>query len=344
MIFTNCSKESMEQQVQSDSLSTVSKNDNSYLFQPTVSPDSEAIKQRIQNFRGRLNNTETGGTDLRESNLTAKEAEWNIEANLNATYARADVSFSKLEKNKIEFDVPVSGGTIADADLLAAYKTAKDALANHYKQVNDKDKQVLAIDIELVKETANKAQYQQISYIAIVPPALLRAASCEVYGETDFWYWGQDQGRCCEGGGEGIDAADVLGQELNLRYPLPDTHLYFTNIERRDIDPDSFPNPDDDVLNDSHRDYLIFDCYLDDDCDCINPDDMNWYYCNIREIITDLKPSGKNFSHIDLYDESTLSGEGGRVLHIGLIFYGKSIQCPCNPCSPLVHPSTCGCC
>ena len=49
--------------------------------------------------------------------MTIDEAEWNIEANLNATYARADYPFTKLDRLENEFVVPVDNGTVDDAAM-----------------------------------------------------------------------------------------------------------------------------------------------------------------------------------------------------------------------------------
>lgn len=93
IIFASCSKNHTEHQLLGDSPEIGDNGHKPYLFQSNPSPDSDAIKERIQNFRQRLHAAQVGEIEFRESDLTASEAEWNIEATLNATYGSTFKNF-----------------------------------------------------------------------------------------------------------------------------------------------------------------------------------------------------------------------------------------------------------
>ncbi len=108
--------------------------------------------------------------------------------------------------------------------------------------------------------------------------------------------------------------------------------------------PFDLSNPND-VAYDGIKDYLVYTAtsYTLQQTECINPADMNWYYCNIYDIALQAAPTGKDFSFIDLFDDWIYGGfgYGYDYVHRGYLYYGRSIQCPCPPCPPNVPQSDC---
>lgn len=342
--MTNCSRNHLEKQIEVSSEIIVKSSSRSPLFYSQETSSSEDIRGRIQRFRDRLQSVKNREMNFRDNDLTPTEANWNLEATINASYAKADANFSKLSKAENELTIPITGGVINNDDLLTAYGTTKGFLANHYNSIASNYKQVLVIDINLEEETTEMARFKIITFIASAPPT---PTGDNVYGDTDYWYWGNEQGRC-DGSGEGVglDAADILAEDLNLRYPLPNNHLYFTSIEAIGIQAFDYPNYDDNNFGDFQRDYLLFMSNTSSEIlsatECISPEDMEWYYNNIYTITGQLKPAGKDFSHIELHD-NVLIGED-IIFHDGTIYYGISVQCECDPCSPNVPEEDCPSC
>lgn len=206
------------------------------------------------------------------------------------------------------------------------------------------------MDVNLESSTSTEATFQLTSFIATAPSVSSTSTSCDVYGPTDFWYWGYGAGKCCGlEGGVGLDAADILTQELNYRRPLPANHLYFVDIESVYLGalenmPFDLSNPDDDIF-DGIKDYLVYNAISNTlpQAECVNPTDMNWYYCNIYDIALQAAPTGKVFSFIDLFDDEIYNGfgYGYEYVHRGWIYYGTSVQCPCPPCPPIVPQNEC---
>lgn len=73
--------------------------ETSPLFSNTPSANGEEIKAKINVFRERMSLAAAGEVSNRNGNLTPEEVNWNLEANLNATYAMADFSFSEMHKD-----------------------------------------------------------------------------------------------------------------------------------------------------------------------------------------------------------------------------------------------------
>jgi|GEM_PF-4544813 len=344
MIFCACAETEVENLTHNaqDAVETVNDDYKPSLFQSEPSSSGEVIKAKINAFRTRLQATIDGDLSFRSEDLTVEEAKWNIEATLNATFARADAPFSELDKAESEFTVPVTDGKVNNEDALTAYQTALGRLTDHYDAVQFDEREPLVIDIEVNELSSDEATFQVTTFVTAAPPPPPPPSSCNVFGATDFWYWGYAAGRCCEGGGEGIDAADVLAQEINFRRPLPNNHLYFTDIEGLNLDPVAaqpfyMENAYDDNPNDGRRDFLVFLATqeeLDSGADCIPPDDMDWYYCNILDIAAQYTPSGKTFSHLTLEDELIFWGDDPRF-HYGIMYYGTSVMCDCPPYVPV---------
>ena len=246
----------------------------------------------------------------------------------------------------------ISQHALSDSDLVIIYDKAYRHLHEHYTSVSALAKHTLASDLDIKEQTNLGATIIITSYIAWGTTAENAATDCdEVFDETDYWYWGHSWGKCCEGGGENLDAADRLRQEINIRYPLPEGHMFFTELE--DIyfnalldQPFILQNPDDDVF-DNYKDYRIFYNWSGGENysyeKCLSPDEMDFYYCNLYDLIGEAMPVGKDFSHFDLFqDEETVASIDKHIFHHGYGTYGISNLGACG-CIPDTSSSNCAC-
>ena len=306
------------------------------MFQSAPSSSGEEILSRIHSFRQRLAATRNNESTYRDEDLTVEETKWNIEANLNSIYGKADEPFSDLDVLKKELVVAIDDGKVPNNEVLSAYDLSLDHLIAHYNTVNSNTKQISIIDVKLIEMSSTEAKFEVTSYIAKAiagpPPGVL----CDdIFEENENWHAINGDGMCSGAGVQGFDAADMLETEINFRNPSPSgNHLFFTSIENVELHAWSYQNPDDDIF-DEYRDYLIWQCNEDflNQYECMDWIEMNWYYCNLESIINNETPPGKTFSHLYFIDEVIFSSNT-TFLHFGWATYGISIQCDCDPCDP----------
>lgn len=238
----------------------------------------------------------------------------------------------------------VVNGGVLDADILAAQASIQGFLANHYASISSSNKQIIAVDFKMESVDGNSALYKVVSFIGAAPfTPTTPPTNCDVYGPNDSWYSNWNTGKC-DGSNSGKDAADALGEEINQRNPLPNNHLYFVNIEQAIInpigqEPYDLTNPNDPNPGDGYRESLVYKSWTDvlSHPVCLPEFEMEWYYCNLRNLINGMVPQGKNFSHLEFFDEQL----GSTVGHYGNVYFGTSVQCPCLPCPPTLPQEDC---
>ncbi len=353
IFMTACQKNEITPPNNNEIITNDTPNQSNSLFSYQPSPDQDEIKARINDFRQRLKDAKSGAVSNRDQ-MTIENAEWSIEANLNATYAQADFAFTKFESREDAFSISVENGTVNDQEILSAYETARTKLRNQVYSVSDDSRQTILVDLELVDLGSNEVSMKIRTFIGKKEEAnsVIYQSDCNHYTEAneDFWYWGKGEGRCCcDFDAQGIDATDRLEQDLNERIELPEGHLYFTTVNSTHIDPEGgeplgydYFNPNDNIPNDGNRDKIIYWVVGDNfnEAQCISPYDLNWYYCNWRSLITEFTPPNQAFSHIDIIDEIHLVTPTV-FFHRANIFHGYYVSCPCPPC-PIGEE--CDCC
>ena len=359
VMFSSCTKESTETAL--DITPTTEIEDTGAvepLFNPQSSQNSANIKERIKMFSNRINAVRKGETGAKDGELSVADATWNVEALLNASYANAATSFSKTEKGEYTFSVPVTDGNINNEDLLGAFETARVNLATQYEAIDSDFKMPIYIDLKEENVTNTRVDYKVTNLIAVKPGSgstMPPPADCDIFDPVeDFWDTRVDSGRCCAGctGDEEEDATDQLERELNERYNLPSTHLYFTNLDETyfDLNPIFGGSDNSDLLNpdwdgvDPCRKYLMWARNNDEaePCSyCISPSNLDWYYCNMYDLVNFYVPDGYDFLSIDV-EYTHLSNSDPFRLHNGFIIYGESISCfDCQPCPPSVPDCPC---
>jgi hypothetical protein len=128
------------------------------------------------------------------------------------------------------------------------------------------------------------------------------------FGPTDYWYYGNLQGKC-DGSGQGVgsDAAEQIQYKVNMRRSLPAGHSYFTGIKNVFCDPStdeikfdgtticeegSLVNPNDPYPWNNINDMLLFINYgypeYNNFHNCIPPDEMNFSLNGLEEIVYDI--------------------------------------------------------
>lgn len=324
------------------------------LFNPQISPNQDLITKKIKEFSSRIVAVRNDEPGSRNGGLAIEDATWNVEALLNASYANAASSINEISRSEYSFSIPHTNGEINNENLLLAFESSRSALETQYENVNSDDKQIVYADLEMEDMSQTFVNFKLSTLISINPDSYTPPdGDCEVFDPIlDWWYAVTEQGMCCEPyGGLGKDAADILETEINNRHAYPADHLYFVDEEVVEIypyygisHPDDPPNsaayylenPDFDLSSSSCRNHLVWHAQGSDvngGCGCVSPTDLDWYYCNMCDLIPQFAPAGKTFIAITMFDNQ---GSGNHHFHHAVVTYGISISCldDCPPCPP----------
>jgi hypothetical protein len=303
------------------------------LFDQTRPVENDDVYIKIDAFKAKLAKIEAGTLPENDSGTSVDDAIWNIEALLNNRYGQAGKPFDAM--NRVTNTIRLSlndDGTIANADLAAAYEAARQKLSNQYHAIADANKHVIGIDISKKESQAASTTSVLLDVTGVIGLRI----SGNVFNSSDNWLFAYHAGKCDNGGSVGTDAADRLFNEINFRSPLYTNDYYFTNIQTVNNSFGGFPNPNDATPGDNIRDFLFFkqtyyafpsnnakEIANSNYSDCINSSDMNFYYNSGKLAIDMLKPSGKTFISIYLYGDVSLQPNFDTDhLHIASISYG----------------------
>jgi hypothetical protein len=298
--FMSCKNESIDAPATEQVVSA----DKKLAFNPKVDPNDD-VNTKLRAFNDKLDAFQKEVAVRDAQTMSVADVEWNVEAYLNATYARADKPFIDQSVNRDSFVVALTNGEVSGTNVLAALASAKSLLINQYRSIRETSKHLVFVDIATKTIGSNQLQLMVSSFVGLNP---LQSRD-NPYGSTDRWKYGFGLGKC-DGTQLGKDAATRLNEELNARHILGNpppgaTNVYFTDIVILRIfatDPD-WQNPNDVTSNDNIRDFLL---YVSDQrimmnfSTCIEFQDMNWYYNNLYTIVSNpaplgIKPVGKEF-------------------------------------------------
>lgn len=274
--------------------------------------------------------------------LTVEEGVWGIEALMNIYFSEANITVDNISISEVVFTVPIVDNKISNADLTNAYMIAWQDLLDNYNSRNWANKQTIYVDLSIESVTSNEAQIKAVSVVGNVSEEtnLTTSPDCDdvdpVFVEGEDWLAGYAAGEGkCDETMPGSNAAEELEKKLNYFYPLahpivspyPNAvyHVGFFDIETIwEIDPIIYEylNETDDTPWDNERDYLMYvttsgypNFFTPD---CLDHDDMNWYYCKMWGIIENLIPLGREFINVDVEAGAYFTGGTTRVHRMDL--------------------------
>ncbi|MFZ1498057.1 MAG: hypothetical protein WAS72_13425, partial [Saprospiraceae bacterium] len=279
-----------------------------------VKDNSLIIKSKLKRIEYALKKPD----DLsRSENMSPEEAVWGIEAMMNIYFSRQE----KCEdfKNFTEtLSIPISGDVVTTSVFNTAYNTAWQKLVLHYNSISWTQKQVLSINTKVISQTSDAISYTFDIRIGKSTNASFSPIECDlnVFTAEDNWNAGLLAGDGkCDGSITTSDAAEEMEKKMNIYYPLyhrpvsPSSgapllagflDLYTLNTQYSD----DFENNDDQIPNDNIRDRLL--CFTKSSApnyffpDCVEEPDMEWYFCNLVNIIPTQLPTDKAFVSIDI--------------------------------------------
>lgn len=146
--------------------STNQTEEGSSLFNNHAHTHKEDISSKIKAFRNLLAEVRRG-TGAIFGETYVDDAVWNIEALLNASYARSDMHYQKTSQQKNQVSIVLnSNQKIVNSDLLTTFEDARISLANHYSSINSNDIQPLLIDVAVNNISGNTLTLDVTSVIA----------------------------------------------------------------------------------------------------------------------------------------------------------------------------------
>ena len=326
--------------------------------------ESRADEERIVAFNKLLKElTNNSNNSLSGDEMPVSETVWNIEALMNASYASAGDPFaqSSLKKDSVLVRLNANGA-VDQSSLPAVYQALRAKLAEQYTAVGSSNKHLVFIDINFqgIRNSTNFSNPEMMASLEVISLTGYDVPEGMPFGSSDNWRWNDRDGKCnpLTGAAIGINttvgATQQLMNQLNLRYPKPDSRYYYVNLQSRITEFPSgldFLNPGD--IQDNKRDFKIFSVSNEfpmfDESLCISADDMNWYYQNYYDIITRHKTfvPGKDFVSIWVFpdyhthlDPTHPQGFHSVLVHRFEMVYGNYHRVTC----PLICSCTDGTC
>jgi hypothetical protein len=307
----------------------------------------QELTDRIVDFYKRVN-PDRDEPNFRDegTNLTVEEGVWGIEALMNIYFSRANIAVDEISTSEVTFSVPVVDNTISNEDLTNAYVTAWQDLLNNYNSRDWVNKQTIFVDLTIESATSTEAQIRATSVIGKVTEGetTIMSPDCDqigpVFFEGDDWLAGYAAGEGkCDGTILESNAAEELEKKLNYYYPLAHPivspnpyepyHVGFIEIQTIwDIDPvvNELLNESDNVQWDNNRDYLMYttsDFYPNYHTpDCLDYNDMNWYYCKMWGIIDVMLPTGREFISVDVEADAWFPAGSTTRVHTMDLYHG----------------------
>ena len=214
-----------------------------------------------------------------------------------------------MQSQESEVTILISNNFVSDTDLVDAYVETWSKLLDHFNSSSLQNKQVVAVDISLKEIVNNEATISITSNLGSLGQNLSQnlvdiRTNCDVF--DDDWLGGDSAGNGrCDGTNSSSNAALELEKVINKNYrienplisPYPNAaiHVGFIEIEGWSKMANQYFNFNDVVEFDNHRDFLMWETDPTIDLDpnvneyefykCIPEEDMDWYYCNIMDII-----------------------------------------------------------
>ncbi len=286
------------------------------------------LRNIILNFRNNISKHYKTG-----SSLTIDSSIWYIETTINYTYSWDNFEFIPISVDSLIYTLPLdNNGEVLQSDVDSIYSLIVNDLGIIYDTINANIKHLVVTDVFLTNTNNNSANIQVNTTFGINP--LLIYGS---FDPEDDWLYGDDLGKCDHSITESDAAEEIefkLNNPENPPQPPPGGYYYYDEIEYKDIWPEDWPNPNDNIPNDNMYDYLVFICYnngwMPNYHECLPYNEMNFYLSGTSQVINNyspdgIRPQGKTFISIDLIGTMVPSTPDYFILHMtenGGVKYG----------------------
>jgi len=210
-------------------------------------------------------------------------------------------------------------GEIDMAQLNEAYNILTEKLASIQEAKGDPSYKFDVVDLEIESTNLKDGEVKLTMSSAL---GNLPVGFNYSFGPTDYWIWGRDLGKCGDYTGQeiGKDAAEQLEIRMNAATSSPG---YFTEVVYRDAYPSDFPDPN---YPGQWQHYKMFSMGGNgsgpNEEPCLNPTELIYYMSNWPEIRNYLKPEGKTFKNVLVWDTYTLGVGYWQYIHLYRMSFG----------------------
>ena len=231
---------------------------------------------------------------------TVDSAIWYLDATLNMSHAF--ISWETLAGfyyDSVFVTVPKVNGVVNYTDLAAAYIELKQKVANVCVEAPGSEKELYIATLTEKEDTGNSITIKADATIGS------RSTPPDHHPFYEGWYYGDWAGDCA-GTPRYIGFADACTQlrdktNLNRGLYIDDAQMLYVSTPGEEPyetlyseDP-AFDNPDDPIEEDNYYEHLlVYQKELWGYHDCIEEDEMNWYYHKLRNVIYLMVPDNQS--------------------------------------------------
>ena len=282
--------------------------------------------KRFQNFIGLLKVGEEAknGVSIRTNEtLSVDETLWGLESSLNVLYAKTDTRYKKSDARTASFSIQLENGSVSVAEIYKAYESMWSEMVLHYDALDWANKEFVLADVKLVSNENNTVIINLMTIIADVLASPSSVTDCDVFSPDDNWKVGGsyniNMGKCDGTHLESCAPMEIekkvnelyLNEHSLITPPLEPFHIGFMSLETVEGYAHDHINFNQDPNNpDPLREFLLWYGEVPDNGPlpgngvCIEEDNMEWYYCNMVQIIENETPTGKNFVSLKLWHDN----------------------------------------
>lgn len=274
---------------------------------------AKAKTQRILAFKANLQLKTSG-------QMASDSAVWYTEGLLNLEQAQNNHNFEDLQFFKDSIQIIDNNGLISMDQINIAYEHFTNRLDSIAIEHGASFKFNL-VDISL-NATSLKDGSGYLGMDASGGNNIIPLPNYRPFGETDYWYWASDLGKCGGySGGIGQDAADKLEQAFNKLFPVIQPDGYYTDIVEIWLCPGDYEDPGNPG---PYCDLMIFSTNNYSSTPCLAPDELNYYVSKFEYLVDFNNPGGgKSFSNVDV-EEDVIVGNPppNTLLYSYYLYYG----------------------
>jgi len=265
--------------------------------QPEITPEDMATFNKIMDFKKKVEYIKENPAYKSGEEISVDSAVWLLDATLNLSHAFISwESMSDFYQDSVFVNLPKNNGSVLIDDMLNAYEELKQKIANVCMAALGTDKELYIASLTKKQDNGNSITIKAYSTIGSKKP---------VPSWTPFdkgWLYGDLLGDC-NGTPGYIGVADACTQlrdvtnnsryyyinDQNMIYvTLPNEEPYVT-IYSEDL---YFVNDEDPFPEDNYYEHLlVYQNQAWTYHNCIEADEMNWYYQQLHDIVYNVIPN-----------------------------------------------------
>ena len=258
---------------------------------------------------------------------------WYINSALNYSYTFPYIEYYNCFTDSAFVTMKISDDMVTITELGNTYRDIEDVLREHFFSIENTNKHIVNIYMEETESCENNSiEFKIVSEVGVYNTEKSTTVSNtdNPFGSTDWWSFGLGMGKCnTYSGYVGWDAAKKISKAVNTKLVPQSFTYYFTNTKK-------IPTPINSYTTSSIPQGMEHYFFRSENY-CISPQNMNYYYNRLLEVVDYYKPAGKTLQTVLLIGEIIPGiGKNSEGFHyIDKLWYGvkhKRETTPFNPC------------